>query len=90
MARGVGRREWKVSDVIGRPGVVRDAVTIFLNSQFVGQWVEAKAQTEDQLRAAIATLVRAFAALTGLWRSGCCEIARLGSVLTLSIQKPNW
>jgi AcrR family transcriptional regulator len=62
ITQGVERGEWKVSDVAQAAGVVRDAVTVFVHPQFVGQAVEANAPVEAQLRAVVTTLARAFAA----------------------------
>ena len=62
IAQGVERGEWKVDDISLAAGVVRDAVTIFVHPQFVGQAMEANAPAEDQLRATVTTLTRAFEA----------------------------
>lgn len=62
ITQGVEQGEWKVSDVAQAAGVVRDAVTIFVHPQFVGQAVETNAPAENQLRAILTTLTTAFAA----------------------------
>lgn len=60
IAQGVDRGEWQVSDVPKAASVVRDAVTAFIHPQLLAQAIEAKAPVEDQLRATVATLTRAF------------------------------
>ncbi|WP_051341128.1 TetR family transcriptional regulator [Azospirillum halopraeferens] len=62
IAQGVERGEWKVSDLSRAAGVVRDAVTVFVHPQMVAQAIEANAPVEDQIRATVATLTRAFEA----------------------------
>lgn len=62
IAQGVERGEWRISDVSVAASVVRDAVTVFIHPQLVAQAIEANVSVEDQLRATIATLVRAFEA----------------------------
>jgi AcrR family transcriptional regulator len=60
IAQGVDRGEWQVTDVAQAASVVRDAVTAFVHPQLLAQAIEAKAPVEDQLRATVATLTRAF------------------------------
>ena len=62
IAQGVDRGEWHVSDVHQAASVVRDAVTVFIHPQLLAQAIEANAPVEDQLRATVATLTRAFEA----------------------------
>ncbi|MFN4272289.1 MAG: TetR family transcriptional regulator [Aliihoeflea sp.] len=62
VAQGVDRGEWRVSDVSMAAGVVRDAVTAFIHPQLLAQAIEMNAPVEDQLRATVATLTRAFEA----------------------------
>lgn len=62
IAQGVDRGEWRVSDVPQAASVVRDAVTAFVHPQLLAQAIEANAPVEDQLRATVATLARAFEA----------------------------
>ena len=62
IAQGVERGEWRVSDVSLAAGVVRDGVTPFVHPQFVALAVEAGAPVEDQLRAMVMTLTKAFEA----------------------------
>ncbi len=62
IAQGVERGEWQVSDVAQAASVVRDAVTAFIHPQLLAQAIEAKTPVEDQLRATVATLTRAFEA----------------------------
>jgi AcrR family transcriptional regulator len=62
IAQGVDRGEWHVSDVPQAASVVRDAVTAFVHPQLLAQAIEANAPVEDQLRATVATLTRAFEA----------------------------
>lgn len=58
--QAVEKGEWQVSDVAQAAGVVRDAVTVFVHPQFVEQAVEAGLPIEEQLRAVIGALSRAF------------------------------
>jgi hypothetical protein len=60
IAQGVDRGEWQVSDVSQAASVVRDAVTVFVHPQLVAQSIEANVSVEDQLRATVLTLARAF------------------------------
>jgi AcrR family transcriptional regulator len=62
IAQGVDRGEWQVSDVPRAASVVRDAVTAFIHPQLLAQAIEANASVEDQLRATVVTLTRAFEA----------------------------
>lgn len=62
ITQGVERGEWRVSDVSVAAGVVRDGVTPFIHPQFVALAVEAGSPVEDQLRAMVTTLTRAFQA----------------------------
>lgn len=62
IAQAVDRGEWQVSDVSAAAGVVRDAVTAFVHPQLVAQAIEANVPVEDQLRATVMTLTRAFEA----------------------------
>jgi len=62
IAQGVDRGEWQVSDVSQAASVVRDAVTVFVHPQLVAQSIEANVSVEDQLRATVLTLARAFEA----------------------------
>jgi len=62
IAQGVDRGEWHVSDVSRAAGVVRDAVTAFVHPQLLAQAIEMNASVEDQLRATVLTLTRAFEA----------------------------
>jgi hypothetical protein len=62
IAQGVDRGEWHVSDVFTAASVVRDAVTAFIHPQLLAQAIEVNAPVEDQLRATVATLTRAFEA----------------------------
>lgn len=62
VAQGVDRGEWHVSDVSQAASVVRDAVTAFIHPQLLAQAIEVNAPVEDQLRATVATLTRAFEA----------------------------
>ncbi len=62
IAQGVDRGEWHVSDVTKAANVVRDAVTAFVHPQLLAQAIEVNAPVEDQLRATVATLTRAFEA----------------------------
>ena len=62
IAQGVDRGEWHVSDVSRAANVVRDAVTVFIHPQMLAQAIEVNAPVEDQLRATVATLTRAFEA----------------------------
>ena len=60
--QGVQRGEWKVDDVATAAGVVRDAVTAFVNPAFVALLANAGAPVEDMVHATITTLARAFEA----------------------------
>ena len=62
IAQGVERGEWRVSDVSVAAGVVRDGVTPFIHPQFVALAVDAGWAVEDQLRALVTTITRAFEA----------------------------
>lgn len=62
IAQAVDRGEWQVDDVAQAASVVRDAVTAFVHPQLLAQAIEANAPVEDQLRATVATLTRAFEA----------------------------
>lgn len=62
IAQAVDRGEWQVSDVSQAASVVRDAVTAFIHPQLVAQAIEANVSFEDQLRATVLTLTRAFEA----------------------------
>jgi AcrR family transcriptional regulator len=62
ISQGVDGGEWRVNDVEKAAGVVRDAVTVFVHPHFVAQAVQSQAPTEDQLRALLQTIARAFAA----------------------------
>lgn len=62
IAQGVDRGEWHVNDVAQAASVVRDAVTAFVHPQLLAQAIEANAPVENQLRATVATLTRAFEA----------------------------
>jgi len=62
VAQGVERDGWQVSDVSVAAGVVRDGVTPFIHPQFVALTVEAGSPVEDQLRAMVTTLTKAFEA----------------------------
>lgn len=62
IAQGVERGEWRVSDVSVAAGVVRDGVTPFIHPQFVALAVDAGSPVEEQLRAMVATVTRAFEA----------------------------
>lgn len=62
IAQGVQRGEWKVDNVAIAAGVVRDAVTTYVNPAFVAQLVDAGAPVEDMVHATITTLARAFEA----------------------------
>ncbi|QYE34072.1 TetR family transcriptional regulator [Polymorphobacter sp. PAMC 29334] len=62
IAQGIERGEWKVDDVATAAGVVRDAVTTYVNPAFVALLVNAGAPVEDMVRATINTLARAFEA----------------------------
>jgi AcrR family transcriptional regulator len=62
IAQGVERGEWKVDDVAIAAGVVRDAVTTYVNPAFVALLVNAGAPVEDMVHATITTLARAFEA----------------------------
>lgn len=62
IAQGVDRGEWQVSDVSQAASVVRDAVTAFTHPQLVAQAIETNVSVEEQLRATVLTLTRAFEA----------------------------
>ncbi len=62
IAQGVERREWQVDEVSTAASVVRDAVTAYIHPQLLAQAIEVNAPVEDQLRATVATLTRAFEA----------------------------
>ena len=62
IAQAVERGEWQVSDIGMAAGVVRDGVTSFVHPHFVALAMEAEAPVEDQIRAMVTTLTRAFAA----------------------------
>lgn len=62
IAQGVERGEWRVNDIAVAAGVVRDAVTPFVHPQFVALAVDAGAPVEDQLRAMVTTITKAFEA----------------------------
>lgn len=62
IGQGVERGEWMVDDAVTAAGVVRDAVTVYVHPLFVAQAMEAGVPVEAQLRATLATLIRAFEA----------------------------
>jgi len=62
IAQGAASGELEVDDVGQATGSVRDAVTIFLHPQFVGQASNGGTVTQERLRAVIATIHRPTAA----------------------------
>jgi AcrR family transcriptional regulator len=62
IAQGVERGEWQVDDVTIAAGVVRDAVTTYVNPAFVALLVATEAPVADMVHATITTLARAFEA----------------------------
>ncbi|MGI4878917.1 MAG: hypothetical protein ACRYG4_15670 [Janthinobacterium lividum] len=62
IAQGVQRGEWQVDNVAIAAGVVRDAVTTYVNPAFVALLVSTGAPAEDMMHATITTLARAFEA----------------------------